>query len=33
VVGSAIVNVIADNRRNGAPDAVREYVRWLKSGL
>jgi tryptophan synthase alpha chain len=33
VVGSAIVNVIAGNRRNGAPDAVREYVRWLKSGL
>lgn len=33
VVGSAIVNVIANNAANGAPDAVREYVRWLKSGL
>ena len=33
VVGSAIVNVIAENAANGAPGAVREYVRWLKSGL
>ncbi|HEY0873134.1 MAG TPA: tryptophan synthase subunit alpha [Vicinamibacterales bacterium] len=33
VVGSAIVNVIAENRRNGAGNAVREYVKWLKSGL
>ena len=33
VVGSAIVNVIAQNAGNGAPGAVREYVRWLKSGL
>jgi tryptophan synthase alpha chain len=33
VVGSAIVNVIAENAANGAPGAVREYVQWLKSGL
>lgn len=33
VVGSAIVNVIADKGRNGAAPAVRDYVRWLKSAL
>jgi len=33
VVGSAIVNVIAENAANGAAAAVRDYVRWLKSGL
>jgi tryptophan synthase alpha chain len=33
VVGSAIVNVIAARGRNGAGEAVREYVRWLKSAL
>jgi tryptophan synthase alpha chain len=33
VVGSAIVNVIAERGRNGAGEAVREYVRWLKSAL
>jgi hypothetical protein len=25
--------VIAENAANGAAGAVREYVRWLKSGL
>lgn len=33
VVGSAIVNVIDENRKNGAAGPVRDYVRWLKSGL
>lgn len=33
VVGSAIVNVIAGSARAGAPAAVGEFVRWLKSGL
>ena len=33
VVGSAIVNVIAEKGPNEAAPAVREYVRWLKSGL
>ncbi len=33
VVGSAIVNVVAEHGSNGAPQAVRDYVRWLKSGL
>ena len=33
VVGSAIVNVIAEKGRLGAPAAVREYVTWLKSAL
>ena len=33
VVGSAIVKVIAARGRNGAGEAVREYVRWLKSAL
>jgi tryptophan synthase alpha chain len=32
VVGSAIVNLIGETGRH-APDAVREYVRWLKSAL
>ena len=32
VVGSAIVNLIGEKGPD-APDAVREYVRWLKSGL
>jgi hypothetical protein len=27
------VNVIAERGRNGAGEAVREYVRWLKSAL
>ena len=33
VVGSALVNVVAEHGSNGAPEAVRDYVRWLKSGL
>jgi len=33
VVGSAIVNVIADKGKNGSASAVRDYVRWLKSAL
>lgn len=33
VVGSALVNVIADHGRQSPGLAVREYVRWLKSGL
>jgi tryptophan synthase alpha chain len=33
VVGSAIVNVVAQHQANGAPAAVRDFVRWLKSGL
>ena len=33
VVGSAIVNVIAEKGADGSAAAVREYVRWLKSGL
>jgi tryptophan synthase alpha chain len=33
VVGSALVNVVAERRSNGAAAAVREYVQWLKSGL
>jgi tryptophan synthase alpha chain len=33
VVGSAIVNVIAARGRDGVGEAVREYVRWLKSAL
>jgi tryptophan synthase alpha chain len=33
VVGSAIVNVIASTRAEEAPGAVRDFVRWLKSGL
>ena len=33
VVGSAIVKVIADKGRAGAPAAVREYVGWLRSEL
>ena len=33
VVGSAIVNVVAEHGNNGAPEAVRDYVGWLKSGL
>ncbi|MBA2303132.1 MAG: tryptophan synthase subunit alpha, partial [Acidobacteria bacterium] len=33
VVGSAIVKIIADTATDGTPDAVRDYVRWLKSGL
>lgn len=32
VVGSAIVSVIAEQAQ-GAPAAVRDYVRWLKSAL
>ena len=32
VVGSAIVNIVAEHGRN-APAAVREYVQWLKSAL
>jgi len=33
VVGSAIVNVVAGHERHALPEAVREYVAWLKSGL
>lgn len=33
VVGSALVNVIAEKGRDGAPQRAGEYVRWLKSGL
>lgn len=33
VVGSAIVQIIAERGRDGAPAAVRQYVQWLKSGL
>jgi tryptophan synthase alpha chain len=33
VVGSAIVNVIAQHANNDAPGAVRDFVRWLKSAL
>jgi tryptophan synthase alpha chain len=33
VVGSAIVNVVAQHQTNGAPGAVRDFVRWLKSDL
>ena len=33
VVGSAIVNIVSEQRSNGAAGAVREYVKWLKSGL
>ena len=33
VVGSAIVNVIAEKAPREAAVAVRDYVRWLKSGL
>lgn len=33
VVGSAIVNVVAEHGANGAGTAVREYVQWLKSAL
>jgi tryptophan synthase alpha chain len=33
VVGSAIVNVIAEKSANESAAAVQQYVRWLKSGL
>ena len=33
VVGSALVNVIAEHRGNGVAERAAEYVRWLKSGL
>lgn len=33
VVGSALVNVIAEHGRESPGIAVRDYVRWLKSGL
>ncbi|CAN5762306.1 tryptophan synthase subunit alpha [soil metagenome] len=33
VVGSAIVNVIAERGRTGVAGAVRDHVRWLKSAL
>ncbi len=33
VVGSAIVNVIAEKGSDAPATAVREYVRWLKSAL
>lgn len=33
VVGSALVNVIAEHADNGVAERAAEYVRWLKSGL
>jgi tryptophan synthase alpha chain len=33
VVGSALVNVIAEHRHNGAATRAADYVRWLKSEL
>ena len=33
VVGSAIVNIVAEHRNNDAAPAVRDFVRWLKSDL
>ena len=33
VVGSALVNVIAEHQRSGAAERAAEYVRWLKSEL
>ena len=33
VVGSALVNVIAEHQGNGVADRAAEYVRWLKSTL
>ena len=33
VVGSALVNVIAEHRGNGVAERAGEYVRWLKSEL
>ena len=33
VVGSALVNLIAEHAGNGLDGAVRDYVRWLKSAL
>ena len=33
VVGSALVNVIAEQGRAGAAERAGDYVRWLKSGL
>ena len=33
VVGSALVNEIAEHRGNGVPERAAEYVRWLKSEL
>ena len=33
VVGSALVNVIAEHQHNGAAARAAEYVRWLKSEL
>ena len=33
VVGSALVNVIAEHTGNGVAERAAEYVRWLKSGL
>ena len=32
VVGSAIVRVAAEAGPERAPEAVRDYVRWLKGG-
>jgi tryptophan synthase alpha chain len=33
VVGSAIVNVVAQHASNDAAAAVRDFARWLKSAL
>ena len=33
VVGSALVNVIAEHQGNGVAERAAEYVQWLKSGL
>ena len=33
VVGSALVNVIAEHQGNGVAERAGEYVRWLKSAL
>jgi tryptophan synthase alpha chain len=33
VVGSALVNVIAEHEGNGVAERAGEYVRWLKSAL
>ena len=33
VVGSALVNVIAEHGKNGAAERAGEYVRWLTNTL
>ncbi len=33
VVGSALVNIIAEHGTNGAAERAGDYVRWLKSAL